>query len=115
MLSLAKGITQIPDRLAYKQTYPIKGHSQGGPLFSELIGQFGVIDVIGYYICGTEEPHGSTGPFLVNAEIWDIFNDQVYEEADNRISLEVDRLRNVTNLKREGCNASRSPQRGKPS
>ncbi|KAI0269007.1 hypothetical protein BGY98DRAFT_315765 [Russula aff. rugulosa BPL654] len=38
MLSLSKRVTQIPDRLAYKQTYPIKGHSQEGPLFSQLIG-----------------------------------------------------------------------------
>jgi hypothetical protein len=88
MLSLSKGITHIPDRLAYKQTYPIKGHSQEGPLFSQLIGQFGVVDIIGYYICGTEEPHGSTWPFLVNAEVWDVFKDQIYEEADEQDLLE---------------------------
>src|SRR6266852_2050006 len=49
-LSLSKGVTHIPDRLAYKQSYPIKGHSQEGPLFSQLVGQFGVTDVIGYSI-----------------------------------------------------------------
>jgi hypothetical protein len=84
MLSLSKRVTQIPDRLAYKQTYPIKGHSQEGPLFSQLIGQFGIVDVIGYYVCGTEEPHGSTGPFLVDAQVWDVFKDQVDEEADEK-------------------------------
>jgi hypothetical protein len=84
MLSLSKGVTHIPDRLAYKQTYPIKGHSQEGPQFSQLIGQFGIADVIGYYSCGPEEPHGSTGPFLVDAEIWDPFEDQLDEEANEQ-------------------------------
>jgi hypothetical protein len=88
MLSLAKGITQIPDRLTYKQTCPIKGHSQEGPLLTQLIGQFGIVDVIGYYICGTEEPHGSTGPFLVNAEVWDVLKGQVCGEADEQDLLE---------------------------
>ena len=88
MLSLSKGVTHIPDRLAYKQTYPIKGHSQEGPLFSQLIGQFGIADVIGYYICGTEEPHGSTGPFLVDAEVWKVFKDQIDEDADDQDLLE---------------------------
>jgi hypothetical protein len=81
---LSKGVTHIPDRLAYKQTYPIKGHSQEGPLFSQFVGQFGIADVIGYYICGTEEPHGSTGPFLVDAEDWNVFYDQIDEEADEQ-------------------------------
>jgi hypothetical protein len=84
MLSFSKGITHIPDRLVYKQTYPIKGHSQEGPLFSQFIGQFGIADVIGYYCCGPEEPHGSTGPFLVDAEIWDPFEDQIDEEANEQ-------------------------------
>ena len=84
MLSLSKGVTHIPDRLAYKQTYPIKEHSQEGPLFSQLIGQFGIADVIGYYSCGPEEPHGSTGPFLVDAEIWDPFVDQIDEETNEQ-------------------------------
>jgi hypothetical protein len=79
MLLLSKGVTQVPDRLVYKQTYPM--HSQEGALFSQFIGQFGIADVIGYYNCGPEEPHGSTEPFLVDAEIWDPFEDQVDEEA----------------------------------
>ncbi|KAF8487917.1 hypothetical protein F5888DRAFT_1409101 [Russula emetica] len=88
MLSLSKGVTHMPDRLAYKQTYPIKGRSQEGPLFSQLIGQFGIADVIGYYICGTEEPHGSTGPFLVDAKVWDVFKDQIDEEANEQDLVE---------------------------
>ena len=68
----------------YKQNYPIKGHSQEGPLFSQLVGQFGIADVIGYYICGTEEPHGSTGPFLVNAEVWDVFNSWIDKGTNKR-------------------------------
>jgi hypothetical protein len=81
---LSKGITQIPDRLTYKQIYPIKGRSLEGALFSQFIGQFGIADVIGYYNCGPEEPHGSTGPFLVDAEIWDPFEDQIDEEASEQ-------------------------------
>lgn len=85
---MSKGITQIPDRLAYKQTYPVKGHPQEGPLFSEFISQFGIADVIGYYNCGPEEPHGSTRPFLVDTEIWDPLEDQIGEEANELYLVE---------------------------
>ncbi len=82
MLTLSEGVTQIPDRLAYKQIYPIKGRSQEGPLFSKFIGKFGITDVFGYHICGPEEPHSSTGPFLVDADFWKLFEDQIDEDAD---------------------------------
>ena len=67
MLTLS-GVDRLPDRLCYKQTYQIKGHSQEGPLFSQLNGQFGIADVIGYHVCGTEDAHGSTRRLWKDAE-----------------------------------------------
>ena len=57
-------------------------HTPRGAAETDLIGQLGIADVIGYYICGTEEPHGSTGPFLVDAEVPNVFKAQIDEEAD---------------------------------
>jgi hypothetical protein len=73
MLTLAPGVQTLPDKLTYKLTYQVKGQSQEGPLLSEFNGQFGIADVIGYHICGTEEPHGSTGRLFNNAEFWSAF------------------------------------------
>ena len=73
MLTLS-GVNQLPDKLTYKQTYPIKGHSQEGPLLSQLYGNFGIADVVGYHECGTEDPHGSTRRLLNDAEYWGVFN-----------------------------------------
>jgi hypothetical protein len=73
MLTLTPTITCLPDRLTYKLTYQIKGHSQEGPLFSQFNGQFGIADIIGYHECGTEDPHGSTSRLLNGAEFWEVF------------------------------------------
>ena len=54
MLTLTAGVDRLPDKLTYKLTYPVKGHSQEGALFSQFDDQFGVADVIGYHACGTE-------------------------------------------------------------
>jgi hypothetical protein len=64
----------MPDKLTYKQAYPIKGHSQEGPLLSRFTGQFGITDVIGYHNCGTEDPHGSTERFSTDAKFWNVFD-----------------------------------------
>ena len=69
MLTLFRA-DKIPDRLTYKQAYQIKGDSQERPLFSEWNGQFGITNVIGYYNCGTGNPHGSTRHLLNGAEFW---------------------------------------------
>jgi hypothetical protein len=66
----------LPDKLVYKLTYPIKGHSQEGPLFSRFFGQFGIGNVLGFHSCGPEEPHGSTQPFFRNAVFWSIIQDK---------------------------------------
>ncbi len=64
----------MPDKFTYKQAYPIKGHSQEGPLLSQFKGQFGIEDVIGYHNCGSEDPHGSTGRLFTGAKLWDVFD-----------------------------------------
>ena len=76
MLTLSEGVARLPDKLTYKQAYPIKGHSQEGPLFSQFVGQFGIADVIGYYVCGPNDSHGSTGPFFKGAEFWSVLEDE---------------------------------------
>jgi len=83
MLTLS-GVDHLPDKLTYKQSYQIKGHSHEGPLFSQFTGQFGIADVLGYHECGTEDPHGSTMRFLNGAKFWDVFGkeDRCHEPED---------------------------------
>jgi hypothetical protein len=64
----------LPDKITYKQTYQLRGRSQEGPLLSQFNGQFGIADVIGYYECGPEDPHGSTGRLSNGAEFWSVFD-----------------------------------------
>jgi hypothetical protein len=73
---LSRGVGSFPDKFTYKQAYPIRGHSQEGPLLSKFNGQFGIADVIGYHNCGPEDPHGSTERFFTDAEFWNVFGDQ---------------------------------------
>ena len=80
MLTLS-GVDHLPDELTYKQTYQIKGNSQEGPLFSQFNGQFGIADVIGYYDCEPEDPHGSTRHLLNDAEFWRVFEQQDLPEG----------------------------------
>jgi hypothetical protein len=72
-LTLAQGISDLPDKLTYKLTYQVKGQSQEGLLLSEFNGYFGIADVIGYHDCGTEDPHGSTSRLSNSAEFWSLF------------------------------------------
>lgn len=73
---MLSGVDHIPDRMTYKLTYPTKGHPQEGPLLSQFYGQFGIADVIGYYNCRPEDPHGSTRGLLNNAKVWSLFKQQ---------------------------------------
>ena len=72
MLTLS-GVDHLPDKLIYKQTYQVKGHSQEGPLFSQFYGQFGIADIVGYHDCGIEDPHCSKKRLLNDAEFWSVF------------------------------------------
>jgi hypothetical protein len=72
-LTLANNEVALPDRMAYKVSYPVETHAQEGQLLSRFVGQFGIADVIGFHVCGPDEPHGSTQRFLRNAEFWNVF------------------------------------------
>ena len=72
MLTLTLG--PLPDKIVYKQTYQIKGHPNEGQLLATFNGHFGIEDVIGYHVCGTDDPHGSTSPLVKSAKYWDIFD-----------------------------------------
>ncbi len=91
MLTLSKGVTNIPDEIVYKLTYPVKGQSQEGALLSHFNGQFGIEDVIGYCICGPKDPHGSTRHLLNDAKFWSIFqkqdlcDDRYYKPKERRL------------------------------
>ena len=75
VLTLSR-IDRLPDKITYKQTYQIRGHSQEGPLFSQFTGRFGIADVIGYHECGIEDPHGSTMRLMNGAEYWNVLGSQ---------------------------------------
>jgi hypothetical protein len=63
-LTLSPGTETLPDKLTYKLTYQVKGQSEEGPLLSGVNGQFGIADVLGYCVCETGDPHGSTSCLL---------------------------------------------------
>ena len=86
-LTLAEGVEILPDKLIYKLTYQVKGKSQEGPLFSQFYGQFGICDVIGFYTCEAEDPHGSTSRLFNDAQYWDVFERKSLPE-DNSSSPE---------------------------
>ena len=73
ILTLSSAADHIPDELTYKQSYPVEGKSQEGPLFAQLNSQFGITNVIGYHVYGTGDPHGSTKQLLNGAEYWTFF------------------------------------------
>ena len=74
----------MPNKLVYKLAYPIKGRSQEGALLSRVSGQFGVADIIGFYSCKPEEPHGSTKSLSKNAKFWSIYEHGHHSEPEDR-------------------------------
>jgi hypothetical protein len=50
----------LPEEIVYKLSYQRAGRPSEGNLFSRFLGQFGVIDVIGYHTCSSEESFDST-------------------------------------------------------
>jgi len=79
---LANGINSLPDQITYKVSYPVEGRSQEGPLFSKFVGQFGIADVVGYHICGPNEPHGSTRRLFRGAEFWSVLGGEGSEPEE---------------------------------
>jgi hypothetical protein len=70
MLTLADGVSELPDQIVYKLFYQTEGHMSEGPLLSRFLGQFGIIDVVGFHISGPEEPFGNTKQLIRNASFW---------------------------------------------
>ncbi|KAH9028334.1 hypothetical protein EDB84DRAFT_280069 [Lactarius hengduanensis] len=66
-LTLSDGVTELPEKMVYKLSYQTEGHSPEGNLLSGSLGQFGIVDIVGSYVCtpedATEEPFGSTAPY----------------------------------------------------
>jgi hypothetical protein len=74
----------MPNKLIYKLAYPIKGRSHEGALLSRVSGRFGVADIIGFYSCEPEEPHGSTKSLSKNAIFWSIYEHGHHSEPEDR-------------------------------
>src|SRR6267142_814327 len=72
-LMLGNKEVALPGRMVYKVSYPVEARAQEGQLFSRFVGHFGIADVVGFHICGPDEPHGSTQQFLQDAEFWNVF------------------------------------------
>jgi hypothetical protein len=72
-LTLANNAVHLPDRITYKVSYPIEARAQEGQLLSRFVGHFGIADVVGFHVCGPDEPHGSTQRIFQNAEFWNVF------------------------------------------
>jgi hypothetical protein len=72
-LTLANSVVALPDRMTYKVSYPVEARAQEGQLFSRFRDHFGIAEVVGFHVCGLDEPHGSTQRFLQDAEFWNVF------------------------------------------
>jgi len=58
--------------MVYELSYQTEGHTSEGQLFSASRGQFGIVDVIGFHICGQEERFGNTEYLIRNGSFWDL-------------------------------------------
>ena len=56
-----------PEKIVYKLSYQPKGWPSEGTLFSHFHGQFGIVDIVGSYICSADDLFGSTERYLLNA------------------------------------------------
>jgi hypothetical protein len=65
------GTNQLPEKIVYKLSYQREGHPSEGNLLANFLGQFGVVDVVGYNICSSEEPFGSTAHLFSNPRLWE--------------------------------------------
>ena len=72
-LRLTNNKVPLPDQMTYKVSYPVEARAQKGQLFSWFVGHFGIVDIVGFHVCGPDEPHGSTQRFLQDAEFWNVF------------------------------------------
>ncbi|KAH9010942.1 hypothetical protein EDB83DRAFT_379514 [Lactarius deliciosus] len=87
-LTLPDGVTELPEKMVYKLSYQTEGHSSEGNLLSGSLDQFGIVDIVGSYICtpedATEEPFGSTAHHVRNSTFWPLSDQCVERSPDNR-------------------------------
>ncbi|KAH9009970.1 hypothetical protein EDB85DRAFT_2298298 [Lactarius pseudohatsudake] len=86
-LTLPDGVTELPKKMVYKFSYQTEGHSPEGDLLSGSgsLGQFGIVDIVGSYICTSEDaPFGSTAHHVRNSTFWPLCNQSVERSPDNR-------------------------------
>ncbi|KAH9163310.1 hypothetical protein EDB89DRAFT_2021130 [Lactarius sanguifluus] len=87
-LTLSDGVTELPEKMVYKLSYQTEGHSPEGDLLSGSLGQFGIVDIVGSYICtpedAAEEPFGSTAHHVRNSTFWPLSDQSVERSPDNR-------------------------------
>jgi hypothetical protein len=65
-LTLVDGVPQFPEKMVYKMSYQIEGHPSEGIFFSGFHGHFGVVDLVGFHVCSSEELFGSTASHFSN-------------------------------------------------
>ncbi|KAH9026021.1 hypothetical protein EDB84DRAFT_1611629 [Lactarius hengduanensis] len=84
-LTLPDGVTELPEEMVYKLSYQTEGHSPEGNLLSGSLGQFGIVDIVGSYICTSEDaPFGSTAHHVRNSTFWRLSDQSVERSPDNR-------------------------------
>ena len=82
--SLFDRVTELPEKIVYKLSYQIEGHTLEGGLLFGSFGQFGIVDVIGFHDCVLEEPFSSTAHHVKNWTFWDVSKDSVEGSPVNR-------------------------------
>lgn len=69
MLTLVDWSSEFLEKRVYKLSYQTERQTSEGTLFSGSLGQFEIIDVYGFHICGPEESLGSIARHVKNSTI----------------------------------------------
>ncbi|KAH9044502.1 hypothetical protein EDB85DRAFT_1884997 [Lactarius pseudohatsudake] len=65
-LKLVGGLSQLPEMMTEERP-------SEGTFFSGFFGQFGIVDVVGYHICTSNESFGCTAHYFSNARHYNLF------------------------------------------
>jgi hypothetical protein len=66
----------LPEKLVYKLSYRPKGRPSEGSFFSDFRGQFGIVDIVGFCICSTDEFFGCTERYFSDAVFFPLGDDK---------------------------------------
>ncbi|KAH8997315.1 hypothetical protein EDB92DRAFT_1813783 [Lactarius akahatsu] len=78
-LKLVGGLSQLPEMMEYKLSYQTEERPSEGTLFSGFFGQFGIVDVVGYHICTSNESFDCTAHYFSNARFSGLGDDSADE------------------------------------